>query len=154
MNNHLKTGLMVLLLLGCQVQWVSEYDEQTDKSVTQYQRAFNVFSYHLADAESYPNCGYQNFANRYAELLAEAIVIHTRAQSIALNTQTVEQTDALVKNLREIQLTHKETDLDEECLSTGYIAQSSALMNQVVRAILFLEQGKKRKYVKVDHDQH
>lgn len=154
MHKLLMLIFTMTVLAGCQVQWVSEYDEKTDAGVTQFQQAYNVFSYELMAKTTYPACSYSNFATTYAQLAADAMVIHTRAQAIPLNSHTVLQTDALVKNLLELRRTHQETDTDEECLSSSYIAQSSNLMNQVVRAILSLEIAKKRKYIKVTEAQN
>lgn len=139
------------VLAACQVQWVSAYDEQTDRNVTAYQEKMNVFFEELKDS-SWPACSYESNTDFYAEASADATVILTRAQSIQKNSQTIRQTQALKDNLGEVRTTHRDSDEDEDCLSEDYVTLSQGFMNQVVRAILWLELGKKRQLGSVSKD--
>lgn len=146
------TGAIVAVALeGCQVQWVSKYDEQTDRNVTSYQKNLNIYFERLKEL-SWPECSYASNSNSYASALGDATVILTRAQSLQKNDQTIVQATALKDNLIEVKTTHKDSDSDQECLSEDYIRKSQEFMNQIVRAILWLEQGKKRQLGKVTRD--
>ena len=137
--------LSLTLLAACQVQWVSDYDEQTDRAVTDYQKKMNTFFEQLKE-EGWPECSYAGSRDFYAEARSEATAILTRAQSLRQNGQTVRQAESLRNNLDEVRVTHKESDSTRECLSGPYVTKSQDFMNQVVRAILWLEQGKKRQF--------
>ena len=153
MRKHILSAVIsVAILAGCQVQWVAQYDEQTDNNVTAYQKKFNLFAEGLID-KSWPECSYENNADSYADLVSDTTLILTRAQSIPLNSHTITQTTALKASIKDIRETHQENDPEEECPSSGYLEQSQNLMNQTIRAILWLEQGKKRKYLKAETEE-
>lgn len=161
MNNKLAVFAAVIsltTLAACQVQWISLYDEQTDQNVTAYQRNMNSYFERLKDKD-WPDCSYDANKEFYADAIGDATVILTRAQSLQKNDQTVQQTSALKANLLEVRDTHKDSDTPDpatgagECLSNDYVRKSQEFMNQIVRATLWLEQGKKRQFGKVSKDE-
>lgn len=141
--------LALASIAACQVQWVSDYDEQTDRAVTGYQKKMNKFFEQLKD-EGWPECSYAESSDFYAEARSDATAILTRAQALRKNGQTVRQAESLRNNLDEVRSTHKESDGDQDCLSEPYVTTSQDFMNQIVRAILWLEQGKKRQFGQAD----
>jgi hypothetical protein len=150
----------LLALLGaCQVQWISLYDEQTDRNVTAYQKNMNSHFERLKDLD-WPECSYDANKDFYADALGDATVILTRAESLQKNSQTIQQTTALKDNLVEVRDTHKDSDTPDpttgagECLSDDYIRKSQDFTNQIIRATLWLEQGKKRQFGKVSKEEN
>lgn len=139
----LSVAVAVASLPACQVQWVSQYDEVTDRTVTAYQQKMNTYFEQLKE-KGWPECSYAASMEFYPAASSDAIAILTRTQSLPKNDQTVRQAEALKNNLYEVRRTHKESDADEECLSGPYVSKSQDFMNQIVRAILWLEHGKKR----------
>lgn len=135
----------LVAVTACQVRWVSEYDEQTDRAVTAYQQKMNTYFEQLREKD-WPECSYAASTDFYADASSDTIAILTRAQSLPKNDQTIRQAEALKDNLHEVRITHKESDADQACLSVPYVAKSQDFMNQIVRAILWLEQGKKRTF--------
>ncbi len=161
MKNKLGAFATVVLfatLAACQVQWVSMYDEQTDSNVTAYQKKMNTYFERLKGLD-WPECSYDSHKDFYADALGDATVILTRAQSIQKNDSTITQTTSLKANLEEVRMTHEDSDTPDDstgvgdCLSDDYVRKSQDFLNQIVRATLWLEQGKKRQFGKVSKDE-
>ena len=133
-----------LLLSSCQVQWVSMYDETFDRQVTAFQKTTHT---HLEKLKTmtWPDCGYDANEDFYIGLVADVQVIVTRAESLEMNDQTVSQAKALRDNTSNLRDTHKAST--QACLSDSYLAMSQRLFDQIVRATLWLEHGKKRKFL-------
>ena len=126
----------LLALLGaCQVQWISLYDEQTDRNVTAYQKKMNSYFERLKDLD-WPACSYDANKDFYADAMGDATVILTRAESLQNNSQTVQQTTALKNNLIEVRDTQQVTgfyESDHQSNSLAGTGQETAVWQDLER---------------------
>jgi hypothetical protein len=137
------------LLTGCQVRFVSEYDLDTDEGVSALQADVTA---HFATLEQLavgpngqpisPACKFENFREVYAQFSAQAHVLKVRNEVRDKNELTVAQLGLLEQNLADLlPATHR--DGDGACMTRGAVTVARATMDQLFRAILKLELGKK-----------
>lgn len=135
-----------LVLTGCQAQWVSKYDAKFDQQITNLHKKAHM---HLEGLKviGWPNCNYLSSQDLYIELITDIEVVLTRAQTIDNNEHTISQVKSLKKQLVEIRNMHQDTGKEKTCMSTRYLEMSQRFLGQIVRATLWLEQGKKRQFL-------
>lgn len=136
------------LLAGCQVRFVSEYDADTDEAVSALHAEVTAHFASLEQLAAGPNgqpvspaCKYENFRETYAQLAAQAHVLTVRNEVRDKNELTVAQLGLLEQNLELLPATHR--DGEGGCMTKGAITVARATMDQIFRAILKLELGKK-----------
>lgn len=139
-----------LLLGGCAIQLVSEYDEGTDEGVSELQADVTA---HFAKLDRLsagptgqpvsPACKFENFADAYAQFAARAHVLKIRNEVRVKNELTTTQLGLLEQNLGEgLVATHR--DAGGGCMTHGAILAAREIMDQMFRAILKLELSKKQ----------
>ena len=99
--------LTLLIFAGCTVQYVSRYDEATERSITSIQRQVETL---LQDVEQHlgtPEAAYEHYADTYKQLHIDAALLSTRAQAIDFNEITVEQSRLLIGWLNNLETLHQ-----------------------------------------------
>lgn len=142
--NKLRTLLVLLIILtilsGCSVKFMSSYDENTDKAVTQLQKNFETFFVTLESQERIAaECKYSNHKEFYQDSTIAISAIDVRAKALDKNEKTVEQIGLLNTSLNNLELIHK-----IDCLDENGIKVMRNSFNSIFIAILKLELGKKR----------
>jgi hypothetical protein len=138
------------LLAGCAVQFVSQYDPETDEGVSALHSELTAHFATLNQLAVGPNgqpmspaCKFENFRETYAQLAAQAHVLKVRNEVRDQNELTVAQLGLLEQNLGELlPATHR--DGDGGCMTQGAILVARETMDQMFRAILKLELAKKQ----------
>ena len=131
--------LFVLLLSGCMASLVSDYDENTDRAVTELHKEFETFFVTLKTQTDQPDCNYDNHKTFYIESAVSVSSIEIRASAIDKNEKTVEQIGLLKQSMNTLQQLH-----ELSCLSEGQIESLQSSFNSMFTAILRLELAKKR----------
>lgn len=135
---YLMLGLLLsVLLTGC--QFVSQYDEQTDKAVTQLQKDFETFFITAEQQAGSAECAYSNHIGFYTSSRVSVSSIDIRAKVIPKNDITIEQISLLKSSLETLEKLHK---LD--CLGVEQIISLRVSFNSIFTAILKFELAKKR----------
>lgn len=139
-NRNTWLGLIVLLALsGCAVQYVSRYDEKTENSITSIQRQVETLLQNVEKSIGTPEADYVNYVDVYKKLHVDAALLNTRAQAIDLNRITIEQSEALITWLNDLEELHK-TGIGNSVLLT--IPRQQA--QQIFVGMLKFELAKKR----------
>jgi hypothetical protein len=139
-------ALLALLASGC-VQFISNYDEQTDRSVTALQKKMETFFVKLEGQAGLPECVYDKHKSFYEEAKVDVSGLKLRVEAIPQNTITSEQILLLERSLSTLEALHKTKSarpLGENCLSVAEIQPLRANFNISFTSILKLELAKKR----------
>jgi hypothetical protein len=128
-----------LVLSGCAVKLVSNYDETTDKAVTALQKKTEAHLVRLGAEEGAPECTYDRHKQFYEEAKVDISAISVRAAAIPKNEITTQQTILLSQSLDSLEKLHK-----IKCLSKDQIAPLRTQFNSSFTAILKLELAKRR----------
>ena len=142
--------LSAVILSGCTLRLISDYDPETDRGVSSLQADVTT---HLARLDRLsggpggrpqsPQCRFENFADVYAGFAARAHVLKVRNEVRDKNQLTTTQLGLLEQNLGEgLVATHR--DADGGCLTHGAILAAREIMDQMFRAILKLELAKQQ----------
>ena len=104
------TGILLVVLSGCQVQFVSRYDAPTDEGVTALQKKV---SQHLVtlQGQAAPECVFTNHEAFYIDALSDVQVLLTRANAIntdGLNDLTVSQLSNTQDSLETLRNLHRD----------------------------------------------
>ena len=129
----------LIALSGCSVKLVSNYDENTDKAVTQLQKDFEKFFLTVDNQAGTPECEYENHKQFYIDSNVAISSIEVRAKALDKNEITVEQIGLLKDSLTKLEQLHK-----KGCFTKGQIANLRDSFNTSITAILKLELAKKR----------
>lgn len=135
--------LLAFGLNACTVQYVSRYDEATERSITSIQRTVEGLLQSIESRLGTPEADYENFAETYEQLHVDAALLNTRAQAIELNSITAEQSALLIGWLENLESLHK----------TGFPNVPEVLLipkqqaSQIFVAMLRFELAKKRELV-------
>ncbi len=133
----------VVLLSGCHVTLVSNYDEQTDANVTALQKKFDAYFLKLEGA-SFPECSFTANKSFYDDVTIELNSAQVRANAIPKNDITIQQLDALSKAIVDLQKAQKMRDDKNSCLPAEIVKTDKSLFNSIFTAILKFELAKKR----------
>ena len=128
-----------LIISGCAVKLISNYDETTDKAITALHKKTEMHLVGLEVIEDLPECKYENQKKFYEEVKVDVSAIAVRAAAISKNEITVDQTTLLSKSLESLESLHKIA-----CLSKNQIAPLRTQFNTIFTAILKLEIAKRR----------
>lgn len=142
-NLHVLLGIAVLtailILPSCSVKLISNYDETTDKTVTELQKKVEAHLVALEAVEGLPECKYEKHKQFYDEAKVDISAIAVRAAAIPKNEITTEQTILLSNSLESLEKLHKIA-----CLSKDQIVSLRTQFNSSFTAILKLELAKRR----------
>ena len=128
-----------IFLLGCTVKLISDYDEKTDKSITELQRQLETFFVNLESLIGTEQAKYENHRDFYKEARVDISAIKLRASALPKNEFTLNQVDLLEKNIGLLEEIHKEGIEAIEVVQFIRDDFNTALSN-----ILKLELAKKR----------
>lgn len=127
------------ILSGCTIKLVSDYDENTDKAVTQLQKDLETFFVTVASQTGKPACQYDNHKKFYQDSAVAISAIEVRAKALDKNEITVEQVGLLKDSLNSLEQLHK-----LGCFTGNQVANLRDSFNTSITAILKLELAKKR----------
>lgn len=150
------------LVLGCQVSYVSHYDEATDRGVMELH---GVIDAHLARLDALAaeppglealarQCDPVQFDESYSGLRTRLRALLVRNQARERNDLTVAQLEALGASLETLRQQQQERFAPgdgsraiarpgDRCLGTGQLQANRQILEQHVRAILKLELAKR-----------
>lgn len=101
-------SLVVLLLTGCtSVRLISDYDEITDKKVTEIQEKFAQHFVKLERVIGTKDAEFDNFIQFYDEAKSQLSTLRVRANAIDKNDIVIKQLDFLDKNISDLESLHK-----------------------------------------------
>ena len=153
-TDGLSAAVQVLLLAlacglsGCQVQFVSQYDPQTDAAATELQKQIERFliDMELASQSDLPEDSRRRTfaANRefYREVQVALSSMRLRAEAIPQNQQTIQQISDLEASIKALQQLHIEGG--ERGLRPAVVRPTRIAINTHLGAIIRLELAKKR----------
>ncbi len=130
---------IILTITGCSIKLISDYDEATDKAVTQLQRKVDSFLVDMQRKAGTPGAEYAKNAQFYDETRVDVDAIRVRAQAIPKNDITVEQIKLVQDSLDKLEQLHKLGFSSPEELTPLRSAFDTSFT-----AILKLELAKKR----------
>ena len=129
----------LIALSACSIKLVSNYDETTDKAVTELQKDFETFFLTVDSQAGLPECTYENHSKFYQSAKIAISAVEVRARAIDKNEITVEQVGLLKSNLTSLEKLHK-----LGCFTSGQVENLRNSFNSSFTAILKLELAKKR----------
>ncbi|MBN2486153.1 MAG: hypothetical protein JXB34_09285 [Bacteroidales bacterium] len=102
------TNIALLFLTSCSnIRLVSDYDDITDKKVTELQDKFARHFVKLERAIGTSEADYSHFIEFYDAAKSELRTLRVRANAIDKNTIVTEQLDLLEKNVSDLEELHK-----------------------------------------------
>jgi hypothetical protein len=135
---------LVLAASGCTIKLIADYDEATDKSVTDLQRKLSTFFVDLDGKLGTPEEGYDNYEDTYKEIRVDISALSLRVNALPKNAITQEQVEILKRNLSLLEQLHKSglgTGIDGK---KAVLASTQKDFDTALAAILKLELAKKR----------
>jgi len=131
--------LLVVVLAGCPVRFISNYDEKTDQAVTDLQKKVETF-FVTAEGQTDPlECKYENHKVFYREAKVAVSAIELRAKATPDNHITLQHVGLLKDSLKKLEELHK-----INCLSAAQVAPLRSNFDSTFTAILKFELAKKR----------
>jgi hypothetical protein len=146
-GRFISTLFILIVLSGCSVKLISNYDEETDRSVMALQRKIETFLVRLEGQDGSLQCAYDHHKTFYADAKVEVSSIHVRAAAIPQNEITTEQVMLLSQSLGSLEELHKikaKKGPGKNCISAEEIAPLREGFNSSFISILKLELAKKR----------
>ena len=128
-----------LVLSGCTVKLIADYDQKTDEAITQLQRKFETFFLNLESKVGTNEASYDNHLQFYKEIKVDVSAIKLRASAIPKNEITLNQVSLLEENIGLLEEVHKEGIVDIDVVKVPRDDFNTALTN-----ILKLELAKRR----------
>jgi hypothetical protein len=148
------TVIILTVLPSCMFRLISEYDEATDKDVTQLQESVERFLTTLQRDAIPPGCRYSEQRAFYTNTVVAVSALMVRNEGRTKNKITVTQLGLLQDSLKTLESLHQmkeekwkqapTPDEREACLSSADIDLARRNLNQSFSAILKLELAKKR----------
>lgn len=134
------TCLLVMLAFGgcTSIRLIADYDEQIDKSVTDFQRKVETFLTGLERNADQPESKYDANVKFYDEARVDLSAIRVRAAALPKNEITLKQIDLLTDSLGKLE------ELQRLGIRREHIAPLRSAFNSTCTAILKLELAKKR----------
>jgi hypothetical protein len=131
--------LFLLILSGCTIKLVADYDEQTDRSVTELQRKLETFFVKLERQIGTPDADYVNYQTFYDGVKVDISAIKLRVSAIPKNQITLKQIELLEDNLATLEQLHQAGITDIQVVK---VVRDD--FNTALTSILSLELAKKR----------
>lgn len=101
-------SLFILLLSACSgIRLISEYDDITDKKVTELQDKFAKHFVTLERIIGTPEAAYENFIPFYDDVKSEMRTLTIRANAIDKNDIVIKQLKFLDQNIADLEALHK-----------------------------------------------
>ena len=132
-------SLCMLLLAGCTVQLIAQYDEATDRATTALQKKVETFFVMLERQIGTPEAAYARHVALYDDVQVELSALKVRAEALPQNSLTVQQIDLLTASWANLQQLHR--------LGLRSVEEITPLrrnFNQAFTQILKLELAKRR----------
>lgn len=118
---RLLVSLWALLLAGCAINLVAEYDKVSeDRLMTAYEKVNRMYD-SLADAAPAER-GYDKFAKSWADISTDLRVVALRQKARASNAESIEIVDKLIRNWEKTRGEHKERSADPQQRGDPYRA--------------------------------
>ena len=138
----LAVSLLTLIMSGCSITLISNYDEVTDKSATELQKKVEHFLLTMQAAHGTSAGEYANNKAFYDESTVALSAMRLRAGAIPHNERTVEQIGEIEKNIDRLRQLHEQRG--PAGLTKTLVDPIRTLINTQFKAILTLEIAKKR----------
>lgn len=137
-------ALLALLLFvsGCAVHLMSDYDEQTDKSVTALQKKIDAFLVKLESEHDVSRCTYAKNSDFYSSVDVDVNSIVVRAGAMQKNEQTLAQLAELKAAISSLKTLHEMNG--DRCMTREQVEPLRMQFNVIMTGILKLELAKKR----------
>lgn len=132
---------LALAAAGCSVQYVSQYDAETEQQITAVQKQVEGLLAKIERGIGTDAADYERYEDTYREIGVDANLLHTRARAIDNNSITAEQTELLVGWLGNLEALH-EGGIDDPDIITVLRSQAQ----QIFVAMLRFELAKKRAF--------
>ncbi len=139
---------VVLLVTGCTVRLIADYDEFTFTKTAELQESCETLFVALENAAATPDASddlYPAHAATYTEIVVALRVLETRAESLDKNQITTEQVHLLLDSIEKMQKLHQEKSAgaDPEGFSKDFVRTLREPFVQQFRAILTLQEALK-----------
>ena len=134
--------ILYLVISACTVHFVSDYDELTDRTVTELQTRVEVFLVSMSQTAGTPSGTYNSNREFYNENKAILATLTARNSAIPQNQSTIDQLKLLGENLDTLASLHKEGG--EQGLTAEVAEPIHAMLDVQFRAIIKHELDKKR----------
>ena len=135
-------SFFLLIVSGCSVKLISDYDEVIDKSVTELQKKVEAFLIKMEGAAGTGEGEYINNRSFYNEARVEISAMRLRAEAIPENKITVQHINEIEKNIENLRLLHERRG--QKGLTKDLTEPVRAIINTQFKAMLTLEFAKKR----------
>lgn len=139
MKRHSKALLVIgMLVLGCTVRYIAEYDPAVEGNVRQLQTKFDALFSDLARTAGTPDGDYAHYAVRYDSLRADIAGLQHDAAFVPRNEITNTSLLLLDDNLHQLEVAHRDG------LAPAEVPVLRSLFDTQLRMIIELETAKKR----------
>ncbi|GEM_PF-941892 len=135
-------SLLCMVMLACTVHFVSDYDEVTDRTITDLQGRVEAFMLSMVDAAGTPAGTYDSNKAFYTESKATILTMQSRATAIPQNQSTVDLLKKLEESINELAELHREAG--DDGLTADVAGPTHAVLNVQFGAIIKHELDKKR----------
>jgi len=135
-------SLLCLVMMGCAVHFVSDYDEVTDRTITELQVQTEAFVLKMADAAGTPAGTYDSNMVFYTEAKATILTMESRAAAMPKNQTTVDQLKKLAENIDLMAELHQKAG--DKGLTVDLAGPVRDILDVQFRAIMKHEMDKKR----------
>lgn len=135
-------SLFVLVMSGCSVKLISDYDEFTDKAVVALHRKVDAFLRKMEDNAGFPAGTYAKNKEFYQEVMVDLSSMRMRASAIPQNQLTLEHIDLLEQNIEKLRELHEKRG--EKGLAKALVDPIQTALDAQFTAIMKLELAKKR----------
>ncbi|QHI38663.1 hypothetical protein IMCC3317_40570 [Kordia antarctica] len=131
--------ICILLLQSCAVRLISDYDNITDKTVTELQEKVSNYFVKIERAIESEEAKYENFIKQFDEIKVDLNTLEVRAAAIDKNRIIQQQVKELQKMFKNLESLHKLGFNDYE-----QIRPLKASFNSAFTAIIKLQLALKR----------
>ena len=100
-------GFLILLPIQCTVKLIADYDEFTDKAVTELQRKVNGFLVGLERTIGTPDAAYEKHTKFYDAVKVDIDAIRVRAEARLKNEITVKQLRLVQESMDQLEELHE-----------------------------------------------
>lgn len=135
--------VLALISSGCTLTLISQYDEITDKAVSDLQKKVDSFLITLERTSEVPACTHATNKEFYIGALASTSSLLVRNEGRPKNSLTVSQLRLLEDSIKTLENLHKIKG-DGGCMTAEEIEPVRSNMNTSFTAIMKLEIAKKR----------
>jgi hypothetical protein len=135
-------ALVLILALGCKVKLISDYDDVTDRAVTELQRKVEGFVHRMESSAGTPAGEYAQNKPFYIDARTDVGAIQVRARAIDHNERTLQSLDHLKIGIDHLEQLHRSAGT--RGLTEALAEPALAALNTQFTAIIKLELAKKR----------